>query len=95
MSSKDPFVRFIRIVTHINIGVALGLVAWVVWSGWMVATGQLVPAHTPAEIRAWMAPPPAAHLQAATTPGAQTFAACHHDTPAVAPGGPLLKGEEL
>jgi hypothetical protein len=29
--------RVMRIMTHVNVGAALGLVAWVLWSGWPFA----------------------------------------------------------
>ena len=35
--------RVMRVMTHINIGAALGLAAWVLWSGWPVVTGQIAP----------------------------------------------------
>jgi hypothetical protein len=37
----DPLHRWIRWMTHLNIGAALGMVAWVAWSGWQVMTGQI------------------------------------------------------
>ena len=77
MSSKDPLARIARLMVQVNIGAGLGLIAWIVWSGWLVATGQLVSAPTPAEIRAWMAPPPPSHLEAAATLGPLPFAGCH------------------
>jgi hypothetical protein len=46
--------RVMRIMTHVNIGVALGLVAWVMWSGWQVVTGQWAPGYRAAEVRALM-----------------------------------------
>jgi hypothetical protein len=33
--------RVMRWMTHLNIGAALGMVAWVAWSGWQVMAGQL------------------------------------------------------
>lgn len=52
---QENFVNFIervmRAMTHINIGAALGLAAWVLWSGWQVVAGHVRPAHTPAEVR--------------------------------------------
>lgn len=35
--------RVMRVMTHLNIGAALGMVAWVAWSGWQVVTGQVAP----------------------------------------------------
>jgi hypothetical protein len=43
-----------RVMTHINIGAALGLAAWVLWSGWQVITGQIAPGYRAAEVRALM-----------------------------------------
>lgn len=31
--------RVMRVMTHVNIGAALGMVAWLAWSGWMVVVG--------------------------------------------------------
>jgi hypothetical protein len=44
--------RVMRVMTHVHIGVALGLAAWVLWSGWLVATGQITPADRLAEVKA-------------------------------------------
>lgn len=44
--------RVMRAMTHINIGAALGLAAWVLWSGWQVVTGQITPAYRAAEVKA-------------------------------------------
>lgn len=44
--------RVMRIMTHVNIGAALGLAAWVAWSGWQVVTGQIAPAYSTAEFKA-------------------------------------------
>jgi hypothetical protein len=46
--------RVMRVMTHINIGAALGLVTWVLWSGWQVVTGQITPTYRPAEVKALM-----------------------------------------
>lgn len=46
--------RVMRIMTHVNIGIALGLAAWVMWSGWQVVTGQWAPGYRAAEVRALM-----------------------------------------
>ena len=46
--------RVVRVMTHINIGAALGLVAWVLWSGWQVVTGQIAPSSRAAEVKALM-----------------------------------------
>jgi hypothetical protein len=44
--------RVMRVMTHINIGAALGLAAWVLWSGWQVVTGQIAPTYHAAEVKA-------------------------------------------
>ena len=44
--------RVMRVMTHINIGAALGLAAWVLWSGWQVVTGHIAPAYSAAEVKA-------------------------------------------
>lgn len=44
--------RVMRDMTHINIGAALGLVAWVLWSGWQMVTGQIAPSYRAAEVKA-------------------------------------------
>lgn len=46
--------RVMRVMTHINIGAALALAAWVLWSGWQVVTGQLTPAYRVSEVKALM-----------------------------------------
>lgn len=39
----DPLERVMRVMTHVNIGAALGMVAWLAWSGAQVVSGQIVP----------------------------------------------------
>jgi hypothetical protein len=46
------FERVMRFMAHINIGAALGLVVWVLWSGWQVVTGQIGPSYRAAEVKA-------------------------------------------
>lgn len=46
--------RVMRVMTHLNIGAALGLAAWVLWSGWHVVTGQIAPGGRVAEVKALM-----------------------------------------
>ena len=41
----DPLERVMRVMTHVNIGAALGMVAWLAWSGAQVVTGQIAPAR--------------------------------------------------
>ena len=48
----DFIERVMRVMTHLNIGAALGMVAWLLWSGWQVVTGQIAPAQRMAEARA-------------------------------------------
>ncbi len=31
--------RVVRLMTHVNIGAALGMTAWIAWSGWEVVSG--------------------------------------------------------
>jgi hypothetical protein len=45
--------RLVRLMTHLNIGALLGMAAWLIWSGWQVTTGLLVPPR----------PEPQAHSQ--------------------------------
>lgn len=73
--------RVMRVMTHLNIGAALGLAAWTLWSGWQVVTGQIAPAHSVAEIRASLAPahaagPVAMHL-VPVRDGAPALPPCH------------------
>lgn len=35
----NPIERVMRVMTHVNIGTALGMVAWILWSGYQVASG--------------------------------------------------------
>ncbi len=39
----DPLERVMRVMTHVNIGAAIGMVAWLAWSGVQVVSGQIVP----------------------------------------------------
>jgi hypothetical protein len=78
--------RVMRVMTHINIGAALGLAAWVLWSGWQVVTGQIAPAYRVAEVKALMslahagetAPMHLVPVQA----GAAALPPCHTAAPA-------------
>jgi hypothetical protein len=51
MSSSDPVMRLVRLMTHFNIGAALGMAAWVLWSGWQVVNGQIAVERQPAEVQ--------------------------------------------
>lgn len=46
--------RVWRIVSRINIGVALGLVCWMMGTGWQVATRASLPAQRAGVQDAWM-----------------------------------------
>jgi hypothetical protein len=49
--------RVMRVMTHINIGSALALFAWVVWSGWQLASGPVASDRTKAEASSRLSPP--------------------------------------
>ena len=91
--------RVMRVMTHINIGAALGLAAWVLWSGWQVVTGQIAPAYRVAEVKALMslahagetAPMHLVPVQA----GAAALPPCHTATPAPQPSAVVLTGADL
>lgn len=91
--------RVIRVMTHLNIGAALGLAAWVLWSGWQVVTGHIAPAHTPAEVRTLVRLPQAQ----ASTPmelvpadaRAGAMPPCHEPQPAVRRADLALTGADL
>ncbi len=78
--------RVMRVMTHINIGAALGLAAWVLWSGWQVVTGQITPAFRVAEVKALMslahAGKPAPMHPVPVQAGAAALPPCHTATPA-------------
>lgn len=49
MSRQTPVMeRVFRAITHINIGASLGMVAWMMWSGTQIVTGQWEIPHPPA-----------------------------------------------
>lgn len=77
--------RVMRIMTHINIGAALGLAAWVLWSGWQLVTGQIAPRYSAAEVRALMcaahAGQPAQIHLAPLQAGAAALPPCHEAPP--------------
>lgn len=54
MSSPDPVMRLLRLITHFNIGATLATAAWVLWSGAQIVTGHLSPSHRPDEVRQLM-----------------------------------------
>lgn len=78
--------RVMRVMTHINIGAALALAAWVLWSGWQVVTGQLTPAYRASEVKALMSlahagEPAPMHLVPVQAGGA-ALPPCHAAAPA-------------
>jgi hypothetical protein len=90
--SDSPVMRLVRLMTHLNIGAMLGMAAWLIWPGWQVTRGQLVPPR----------PEPQAHSQAEpmrlVPVSSATGAACHSLPQATtAPQGPggLVPGAEL
>jgi hypothetical protein len=89
--------RVMRVMTHINIGASLGLMAWVLWSGWQVVTGQIAPTYSAAEVRALTTLAHAGHAAPAAPmrlrpagAGGAALPPCHELPPAVA-----LKGTDL
>lgn len=92
MSSPDPVMRLMRLMTHVNIGVALGLAAWIAWSGWQVASGQRQPAYRTAEVRALLAAADAARpLPMRLVPVAaagQALPSCDEPSPRSSPAEP-------
>jgi hypothetical protein len=82
--SKTP-ARRQRAVLRAAVGVGLGLFASLAWSGWLVVSGRYAPVHTAAEVRAWMAPAPAAH-RLSVEADAGIVPPCHL-APVVTPAG--------
>lgn len=81
MSSSDPVMRLLKFMTHLNIGAAIGMFAWLLWSGWQVVTGHVelpVPARAQASA---LAQPPSSELRLVPVslrdrrPGAQAHCA--------------------
>jgi hypothetical protein len=91
--------RVMRVVTHINVGAALGLAAWVLWSGWQVVTGQIVPTHRVAEVKALMSMAhagPSAPMQLVPAHAAGgSLPPCHHPQPATRQSAVALSGADL
>lgn len=91
--------RVMRVMTHVNIGAALGLAAWIMWSGWQVVTGQIAPAYRMADVQALMSPAHAAEpvpmrllpVQA----GRAALPLCHTAAPAPKPSAVALTGADL
>lgn len=91
--------RVVRVMTHINIGAALGLAAWVLWSGWQVATGQITPGYRVAEVKALMSlaheGTPAPMYLVPMQPGAVALPPCHTAAPAPNQAALVLTGADL
>lgn len=91
--------RVMRVMTHLNIGASLGLAAWVLWSGWQVVAGQVVPAYRVAEFKALMgaahagAPVPLPLVAAPAAGG--SLAPCHEPPPAPRQAAVALSGADL
>lgn len=101
MSSSDPVVRLMRLMTHLNVGAALGISAWLLWSGWQLVTGQTAPAYSRAEVDALLA---AAQHPAHSSPmlltSVRTAAAtgnlpCHEPLNATQSSAKALSGADL
>jgi hypothetical protein len=97
MSSPDPVMRLMRLMTHANIGAAMGLVAWLAWSGWLVVSGQWPLPQRASDIRASLAAAPASRqppmqlIPAGQVSHAQP--SCHG--PAAVPARPPVTGADL
>lgn len=91
--------RVMRVMTHINIGAALGLAAWVLWSGWQVVTGQIAPAYRVAEVKALMslahAAEPVPMRLVPVQAGRGALPPCHTAAPASQPSAVVLTGADL
>lgn len=91
--------RVMRVMTHINIGAALGLAAWVLWSGWQVVTGQIAPAYSADEVKALISlahakPPVHMELVSVKEHGAAP-PPCHEPQPAIRRADAALTGADL
>ena len=91
--------RVMRVMTHVNIGAALGLAAWIMWSGWQVVTGQIAPGYRVAEVKALMSLAPAgepAPMRLVPLPaGAGAPPPCHSAAPAPRQSAGVLTGADL
>ncbi len=91
--------RVMRVMTHINIGVGLGLAAWVMWSGWQVVTGQIAPVYSVAEVKALMslahAAEPVPMRLVPVQAGNGALPPCHTAAPAPLPSAVVLTGADL
>jgi hypothetical protein len=91
--------RVMRVMTHINIGAALGLLAWVLWSGWQVVTGQIAPGYRVAEVQALMhtahAGQPAQLYLVPVQAGTAALPPCHAAAPSARQAAVVLTGADL
>ena len=91
--------RVMRVMTHINIGAALGLAVWVLWSGWHVVTGQITPGSRVAEVKALMslthAGEPVPMRLVPVQAGSGALPPCHAAAPAPQPSAMVLTGADL
>jgi hypothetical protein len=91
--------RVMRIMTHVNIGASLGLVAWVLWSCWQMVTGHIAPANRAAEVRALVSlahagqPVPMELVPVHAWGGAKAL--CHEPPPAARRTDMALTGADL
>lgn len=95
----DFIERVMRVMTHINAGAALGLAAWVLWSGFQVVTGHITPGYSPAEFSSLVRLAHAGastplELLPATTQG-RAMPPCHEPRPAVRRADWALTGADL
>jgi hypothetical protein len=58
-----PIERVMRVMTHLNIGLALGMVGWIAWSGVLVVSGELPVRLSVPTAPTTAAPAPAAYPQ--------------------------------
>ncbi len=90
--------RVMRVMTHVHIGVALGLAAWVLWSGWLVVTAQITPADRLAEVKALPSLPhaiePVRMRLVPTDTITATLQPCHEAAPSP-PADSVLTGADL
>ena len=89
----------VRVMTHINMVAALGLAAWVLWSGWQVVTGQVTPGYRVAEAMALMSltqavEPAPVHLVPVRA-GAGALPACNTAAPAPQRSAVVLTGGDV
>jgi hypothetical protein len=91
--------RVMRVMTHISIGASLGLAASVLWSGWQVVAGQIVPTYRVAEVKAPMSaahagqPTPMRLVSAHVAGG--SLPPCHEAPPATRQSVVEISGADL